>query len=239
VHKCDDFSVTGPRGQSHTGFTLIELLVVVAIIGILAAMLLSALSRSKTQAYEAQCINNLKQLGTAIQMYADEHDDRLPGPVWQGLYATYFDDSQRMPYYIAPYLGLPGASPALREAAVAICTMSVRKSSQPPAGTDARSLRQHVSYIVSVAVTNLTTDVVTRPFGYPYGSLPPGLEGVDELPKKSHEIRNPSTSWAITDADQINSVSLAQYYPFIPTDKAHGTFRNQLFFDWHIQKVKE
>src|SRR5262249_46329554 len=145
--------------------------------------------------------NNLKQLGTAIQMYADEHDDRLPGPVWQGLYATYYDDSLRMPYYIAPYLGLPPASPTVHEAKVAICTMSVRKGSHPYGGCDPRSLQQHVSYIVSVAVTNLETDVVTRPFGYPYGSLPIGLEGVDERPKKSHEIRNPTTSWASTDAD--------------------------------------
>src|SRR5437667_12194008 len=107
-------------------FTLIELIVVVAIIGILAAMLLRALTRSKAQAYEAKCINKLKQLGTAIQLYADDHEDRLPGPVWQGLYPTYYDDTQRMPYYLARYLGLPAPSPTVREAAVAICTMSVR-----------------------------------------------------------------------------------------------------------------
>ena len=220
-------------------FTLIELLVVIAVLGILASLLLPALARSKAQAYQAQCVNNLKQLGTAIQMYADDHDDRLPGPLWQGLYATYYDDTTRMPYYIATYLGLPRASSTVRTAAVAICTTSLRKGSQPPAGTDPRDLRQHVSYIVSVAVPSLVTEVLTRPFGYPYGSLPRGLEGVDELPKKVHQITNPTTSWAITDADQINAVSLAKYYPFMPKDKAHGPFRNQVFFDWHIQQVRE
>ncbi len=62
----------------QNGFTLVELLVVIAIIGILAALLLPALQRSKLSAQRSVCANNLKQVGLAVKLYADDHDGFLP-----------------------------------------------------------------------------------------------------------------------------------------------------------------
>ncbi len=59
-------------------FTLIELLMVMAIIAILAALLLSAIRHVKASAHAVTCKNNLKQWGTATQLFAADHGDRLP-----------------------------------------------------------------------------------------------------------------------------------------------------------------
>src|SRR4051795_9896868 len=67
-----------PQKTWTAGFSLIELLLVIAIIAVLAALLLPALSKAYTRGKRAGCVSNLKQIGLAFHTFAHEHADKFP-----------------------------------------------------------------------------------------------------------------------------------------------------------------
>jgi prepilin-type N-terminal cleavage/methylation domain-containing protein/prepilin-type processing-associated H-X9-DG protein len=80
----------------HRAFTLIELLVVIAIIALLMGILIPALSRSRKQARVVYCLNNLREIGIAAHMYAQENNDYIPRAL---------DDKVKWPLVFMPLLG--------------------------------------------------------------------------------------------------------------------------------------
>src|SRR5882724_8349653 len=66
------------QNRKAQAFTLVELLVVIAIIAVLAALLLPVLTRGKQRAQRIQCIGNLKNIGTAFQIFAHDHHGSFP-----------------------------------------------------------------------------------------------------------------------------------------------------------------
>src|SRR5437868_10441533 len=228
-------SANSKLGWRRLAFTLIELLVVIAIIAILAALLLPALARAKKKAHQVNCISNLKQFAYAIHMYTEDNREKYPGPVWLGLFYTYTTDSEFMPYYIYNYIGLPAPSASLvHTAKVCMCPAMLMAAPNIPSGPP-NSLDQPLSYIQAEWVTN--SEAPLDRFAYPFGR--PNSASNPSPVHKSSDVRRPSSSYAITDADKINMTYSATYDKYLPLQPVHGNkLRNQLFFDWHVQGVK-
>jgi len=89
----------------EVAFTLIELLVVIAIIAILASLLMPALSRAKEKGYNITCLNNLKQLGVALNLYAECNDGKLPIAEQNPLYPSTNPPLPRICDLLALHLG--------------------------------------------------------------------------------------------------------------------------------------
>jgi len=74
-----------PVRSRAAAFSLVELLVVIAIIGILAALILPALSKGKDRSQRTGCLNNLNQLQLGWHMYLTEQNDSMPPNIWDGV----------------------------------------------------------------------------------------------------------------------------------------------------------
>ncbi|MBI2632739.1 type II secretion system protein, partial [Candidatus Pacearchaeota archaeon] len=108
------FEKSIPKTIRSSAFTLVELLVVISTIGILSALLIPALSKSKAQAKKIKCLSNTRQLGLATSLYADDNNFFYPSgsrdindalrlkysDVWHRQVSPYIDVSR--PLYVCP-----------------------------------------------------------------------------------------------------------------------------------------
>ncbi|MBI3853896.1 MAG: Type II secretory pathway pseudopilin PulG-like protein [Verrucomicrobia bacterium] len=211
---------------------MIELLVVIAIIALLAALLLPALASAKRKAYAINCMSNLKQVGIALQLYVDDSQQKLPGPVWAGARASYDKNSgDELIYYIATYLGEPVPSGKTVIAKTFVCPGYAHFA------PDASSLMGRKIYLLN---DDLDPNPLNRvpPFGYPEVGGAPAIPPVRYSDLDTYV--GPSQIFAITDVDQaVPSLNPSvTWWTDLPNKPVHGAVRNKLFFDWHVQAVK-
>jgi prepilin-type N-terminal cleavage/methylation domain-containing protein len=109
-----------PWGRSLGAFTLVELLVVIAILAVLAAIAIPVLGGMAEKGNSVKCVNNLRQIGGAIQQYSAENNGFFPyssGPSYEGKGNSYTFSTWQAP--LAYYLGIGQLSPSTRYTSMA------------------------------------------------------------------------------------------------------------------------
>lgn len=210
---------------SAAGFTLVELLVVILIIVVLAALSIMGITMARKSAAAAKDAGTLRQISTVITMYASDHNDLMPGPlftrqvpVYNGSPSSNPREWRRLSDCLAVYLGYDDPE---RGEFIEPMAASWQK--------DGRTAKFPAWYMQQKLVIGTSAE-----FGNPWG-MPAPASNDERMPMKlSVVLAQPKAArtWAMTEMDQLHpEISDSALKTGCPEGLAHGTFRLGVYFD--------
>ena len=232
---------TRQRRISNSGFTLTELLMVMAVVGIIAALLIVVTNKVLTHVRTVGCASNLRQVHTAVQLYANDHDGRLPSPCGMGQGPRYYYTSQNTTFNLACLLRdyLPAAR---REPEAGVnrwfnpifaCPGWIADGGQnlPNPGSSLST-----SYILNL---NPWPSWPGANKFYPFGSTNDAQDG--GVTHKIVELnRFPlDRTWMMVDADNTFARDALRWsgWSHWLEISVHGEYHNVLFYDGHVEGI--
>lgn len=220
-----DSEVSSPQTKSLHGFTLIELLMVIAIIAILGSIIIGVTQKASVSAQKTIAASGLRSVGVAIQLYSQDNNGYLPGPLWSTAPAVYYTDEQTISYQLAPYLDLPEPDGQAHDFPPLSC----------PLFEELRPARNSPAYFMQQRV--IIDDGTHNPWGYKRSDQTDD-EALKSLTVTRAMMINDPETWAMVAADAFNNESPgAGWASKLLPEPLFGDERLQLYFDWHVAFV--
>lgn len=210
--------------MNNKAFSLVELLVAITVILLLGGILVSAITGTLRNAERNSGHVLLRDMGRAMQLYANDHGGSLPGPLWPGQVPEYDPDREgRLVVILAPYLGFP--RPTSTEVVDAFVPPAAMRQADP---SELASLR--------VYVMNRAEERDGQ-FYYPFGAFADANDGEGQPPLSLEQLPwDPSISWAMAEADRTHpAVSGQAWSSDTLPEPYHRTGRHVLYLDGRVE----
>jgi len=214
--------------RAASGFTLLELLVVIAAMSILISLLFPIVTSGIERANRTHCASSMKTLHVGIEMFMNDHEDRLPGAndpgntqtrgLWYGQNMRNVSNKMHLLANLKPYLAEFTTNGQVTRGT--FCRANVKKqlgNGSPVYITNHRVYFENGSHV--------------DPWGYRNGPLP----------SYRHKIQGGTSesSWILEDIDQAlpHANPSAGWYSQLPPNTVHGAY-NRIFFDGHLESFR-